>query len=290
MSACIYKTYDQEALDRQYNNRAAVPDFEAVVKDWSQRSQCFREHAALVQDVRYGSARRERLDIFPAEASGAPILLFLHGGYWQAMDKRVFHFTAEALRDRDVMTVLADYPLAPADDMTAIVTACRRAAAWLYRNGAAHGGDPERIFVSGHSAGGHLTAMLMATPWPDFGADLPRNLVKGGCAVSGLFDLEPIRLSYLNKVLCLSPADVAMYSPVRLTPATSAPLIAALGALESAEYHDQSRALAAAWSEKGTPVAHLIILPGDHHFSVLDRLTDPASPLLTALLRRMGAA
>jgi arylformamidase len=171
--------------------------------------------------------------------------------------------------------------------MDELVRQCRTAVAWVYWNAPSFRGDPDRIFVSGHSAGGHLAAMLMATDWPAFG--VPRSVIKGGCGISGLYDLEPIHLSYLNETLGLTPESARRNSPVHLAPTGPAPLLLPVGGLEGPEYHRQTDDLAAAWRRHGS-LCEVMDMPGIHHFSIVGELESPDSNLARAILRQMNLA
>ena len=160
--------------------------------------------------------------------------------------------------------------------------------AWVHGHAARLGGDPRRIFVCGHAAGGHLVTMMMGTDWPAF-AGLPRDLVKGGCAISGVFDLEPVRLCYLNDTLGLTPAQVADNSPVRLAATADAPLILAVGGDESDEFRRQSADLDAAWRDRGASV-QVITRPWLTHFNIMSHFASRSSPLTTALIAPLGLA
>jgi len=280
----VYKNYDQARLDAQYNNRARVEDFDALVREWGRRSAAFRTRAWGLLDVFCGQDEREMLDIFPSGRKNAPVHVFLHGGYWQAMDKGLFHFVGEGLYDRGAVVAFVNYPLAPRVGMDDIVASCRRSVAWLRERAPSYGGDPGRIFVSGHSAGGHLAAMLLTEEGSEGGAP---PAFAGVCAVSGLFDLNPVRLSYLNEVLGLDEETALRNSPVSREPAAACPCIAAVGGLESEEYHAQSREFVKAWSRKGVET-ELSTLEGADHFSALDVLADPASPLFQRIAGWMG--
>lgn len=280
----IYKNYNQEALDKQYNNRAMVPNFAQIVEQWMQQSADTRKRATIHLDLPYGPHKRERLDIFPAESANAPVQVFFHGGYWKALEKEVFHFIANGFIDNGVTTALVNYPLVPQVTMDDLVNACQRAVTWIYHNIANYNGDPDKIYTSGHSAGGHIVAMLTATNWSIF--DVPQNIIKGGCAISGLFNLLPIQLCYLNDELSMDKAAARRNSPVFLSPACSTPLIVTVGQRESDEYHAQTRELIDVWSAKGITFTHLPI-PNANHFSILDSFVDNKAPLNQAILNQM---
>lgn len=289
MGRSIFRGYDQQALDREYDNRGKVADFADYLAWYAAESAAVRRDPDCRLDLRYGPSPAETLDVFPAPgASAAPIQVFIHGGYWRALDKADFSYVARAFQPAGAATVVIDYGLIPSVDMDELVRQCRAAVAWVYRNARSFGGDPEQIFVSGHSAGGHLVAMLMATDWPAFDA-LPADLIKGGTGISGLYDLEPIRLSYLNESLKLTPEQARRNSPVTLPPTCSGPLLLPVGALEGPEYHRQTDELAAAWRQQGVG-CRVMDMPGLHHFSIVVQLNDPASELGRAILHQMGLA
>jgi arylformamidase len=286
MTRAVFRHYDQQALDREYNNRAKVPDFADWLARYERESAATRAALGGRLDIPYGSHPGERLDIFPAAgAHPAPIQIFIHGGYWHLLDKADFSFVARAFQPAGAAVVVINYGLIPAVDMDELVRQCRAAVAWTYRQAAGFGGDAKRIFLSGHSAGGHLVAMLLATDWRAFGA--PADVIKGCTGISGLYDLEPIRLSYLNDVLKLSPEDAWGNSPVHLTPARGGSLLLAVGGDEGPEYHRQTDDLAAAWRRRGL-AARILDQPGLNHFSIISQLEDPKSELSRAILGQMG--
>jgi arylformamidase len=281
----IYKDYDQQALDSQYNNRARVPEFEQIIQQWERDSEALRQRVQFQADLSYGPHPRELVDIFPASRPGAPVHAFIHGGYWRSLEKRLFHFIADSFIGHDITYVALNYPLTPEVTMDQIVASCRQAMLWLYQNIAPYNGDPNKIYISGHSAGGHLVAMLMATDWPALAAGLPPDLIKGGCAISGLFNLIPIQLSYVNEDVRLDEAMARRNSPQFLPPTCRSPLIVAVGGAESEEYLAQSHDFASTWSQQGVPISEIIV-PGANHFSILDHLADNAS-LNRAILAQM---
>jgi arylformamidase len=284
MGQPIFLGYDQEALDREYDNRRKVADFADYFARYASESAAARREFECRLDVPYGPGPSETLDIFPGGPS-APIQLFIHGGYWRAMDKADFHYVARAFRPAGAAVVVINYALVPAVDMDELVRQCRASVAWVHRHAGSFGGDPERLFISGHSAGGHLVAMLMSTDWRAWG--LPADVIKGGSGISGLYDLEPIRLSYLNRDLGLGPEQTRRLSPVSLVPERSGPLLLPLGGLEGPEYHRQTDELARAWWKRGLP-CEVMDMPGLNHFSIVAQLGDPASELARTILRQMG--
>lgn len=287
MGEPIFRGYDREALDREYDNRKKVANSAELIARYASESEAARRTLACRLDVRYGLHAGETLDVFlPPGPAPAPVHVFIHGGYWHRMDKADFGFVARALQPAGAAVVAINYALMPSVTMDELVRQCRAAVAWVWRNASSFGGDPGRIFVSGHSAGGHLTAMVMSTDWAAFGG-LPADVVKGGCGISGLYDLEPIRLCYLNDILRLTPEEARGNSPVHLAPERSGALLLAVGDREGPEYHRQTDELAAAWRARGLP-CEVMDMAGHDHFSIMLQLADGASPLSRALLGQMG--
>jgi arylformamidase len=288
----VFLGYDRAALDREYDNRAKVARAPELIAGYARASEAARRDLRPRLDVAVGDHPGERLDLFLPAASGprpAPIHAFIHGGYWQRMDKADFSYVARPLVAAGAAVAVINYALMPTVGMAELVRQCRAALAWLHRNAASFGGDPARLTVSGHSAGGHLVAMMLATDWPAFGAGLPADLIAAGCAISGLYDLEPIRLCYLNDVLGLTAEDARAHSPCRLVPPRPRPLAVAVGGLEGPEYHRQVDALVGAWRPAGVPV-EVLDLQGHDHFTIMASLEDPRTPLTGAILSQLGLA
>ena len=283
-AVAVFLGYDQVGLDAQYNARAAVPDHPAIIRRWDQAGVGVRDRYPGHLDQAYGDGVLETLDVHPAGDPAAPVLLFIHGGYWQWRDKADFLFLVPPWVEAGVTVVLANYPLAPAAAMEEIVDACRQAVAWTAARIGGLGGNPKRIWVVGHSAGGHLTAEMVATDWRKYGFWTPP--IAGGLAISGLYELEPIRRSYLNEVLGMDPASANRLSPAGHPPETAPPLLTAVGGEETAEFHRQQAALTAEWRGAGLSV-ETIPLPGRNHFTVLDALADPGHDLFQALHARL---
>ena len=282
----VFLGYDRAALDRELNNREKVADAPRWLARYARESERARGYLACRLDVAFGASPSERLDVFPAGAGPAPVHVFIHGGYWHRLDKADFSFVARGLVSAGVAVVVINYALIPSVDMDELVRQCRAAIAWVWRHARGFGGDPERIFVSGHSAGGHLVGMLMSTDWRAV-AGLPPDALKAGCGISGLYDLEPIRLSYLNEVLALTPDVARRNSPCLLGPARSSPLLLAVGGDEGPEYHRQTDVQAAAWRARGFSV-DVLDLPGHDHFSIMGELERRDAPLTRAILAQMG--
>lgn len=285
----VFKHYTRAALDAEYDNRAKVPNFADYLQRFETASEAARGRYRAKLDVRYGPHDGEALDVFMPEDNNGPaaIQLFIHGGYWKGLSKNEFSYVADAFTPAGAVTVVIDYALMPSVTMAELVRQCRAAVAWTYKNAGSLGGDASRIFVSGHSAGGHLAAMLMATDWPTFDPALPGGPIQGVCGISGLYDLEPIRLSSVNENMDLALKDVASMSPLLLEPHCTCPLLLAVGEREGEEYLRQSTELAKAWNGRGTE-PQLMVMPGQDHFTIVDQLGDPTSPLTRALHLQMG--
>jgi acetyl esterase/lipase len=269
----LYRGMDRADLDAAYNNTAAVgvAKREEYVADWMKRSDVVRRTPGARIDLRYGDGDRHRVDVFPCGRSAAPTLVYIHGGYWQMNDKEPYAFLGEGLLPAGFNLAVIEYTLAPAVRLDEIVREVRSAVAWTIDHAKEHGGDPARVFVSGHSAGGHLTAMAMTD-----------TRVAGGVAISGLYDLEPIRLNYLNDKLGLDAAEADRNSPLRHLPTSAAPLVVTVGLGELPELVRQSEEFADAWRRRGLSGAYRPVARHDH-FSILEELARPDGAILTAL-------
>ena len=275
--------YTPEFVERGYNNRAAVPDHPRWLALFAESSASARTALSPGLDVRYGPGPKETLDLFVPAAAARGTFLFLHGGYWRALDKSDFSFVATPFVKAGYAVAVANYDLCPAVSIATIVEQCRRAVTWIVREGAARGANPDRIVVGGHSAGGHLAAMLFTTDWATSG--LPRNPVAGGVSLSGVHDLAPMVLFSYNTDLKLDDAEAARQSPVLLTPRTRAPLVLAAGADETPEFIRQTQILWDAWPANRPAGARTpMLIPGRNHFSVVVDYADPASELTLATL------
>jgi arylformamidase len=272
--------------DRQYNARAMISDHAQIFERGRKRSQEARSSLPCRLDIPYGATPAEKLDIFPAEGTSNVLLVFIHGGYWRSRDKSDYSYLAPAFNRRGVTLALPNYGLCPKVGIEEIVKQNLLAVAWLWHNGARYGVNPGRLYVAGHSAGGHLTAMMLAARWNTYMPELPYNLVKGGLAISGIYDLEPlVHAPFVNQDLKLDQALARRLSPVNIPPATTAPLFTAVGGEESDEFKRQNALIARVWRYA---FAGDIPMPGCNHLTVLEQLADPDSALFKAAMDMMS--
>jgi arylformamidase len=285
----VYRYYDQAELERQLNARATVLDITPILARYASESARMRAYLPCRLSVSYGPSEPERLDIFPVATRGpAPIFVFLHGGYWRLLDSADSCFMAECFTKAGACVVAVNYALAPLVTLAEIVRQCRAAIAWVHAHARDFGGDPTRIHVSGSSAGGHLAAMMLAPGWQaDFG--VPDNLVAGATLLSGLYDLEPVRLGHPNEWLKLGAADVAALSPLLHMPAHAVPLVVSYAPSETHEFKRQSEAYMAAAMARGCPV-RFVPMPSTSHYDIVFGLAERESPLAHAVIETMGLA
>ena len=289
MNDKVYRNYDREQFEWQYNARLQVPDHEEIVARNIARSEAYRKRARSLLDIPFGDGERERVDLFLPPGRGAPVHLFIHGGYWRSRDKSMFSFLAEPLVEAGAMVAITSYALCPQVTVDEIVRQVRGVASWLWRNVSDHGGDPDRIHVSGHSAGGHLAAMLAATRWSELDPALPDDLVKSATPVSGLFTLEPLLRHSVNDDLSLDVEAAKRNSPSLLRPQMGGPINVCVGGEESEEFRWQSRDLASRWREHGARIAYVEI-PASNHFTILEGLGEAGFELTRRLVATTTSA
>lgn len=284
----LYRDFvSQEEIDQQYNIEAAVGDMRPHVEWFVGGSAKARADLDCVLDVPFGPTRDETLDIFPARRADAPVLLFVHGGYWRILSSKEFSLVARGLVAHDVTVVVSNYSLCPKVTLAEITRQSRAAVAWIANNIARYNGDPQRLYVAGHSAGGHQVGMLVATDWAgDYG--LPADLIKGGIPISGLFDLRPFRHSWLQPKLQLDADLIERQSPLFHIPTHAAPpLLVTLGGDESSEFHRQSADYVAAWRARGHE-ADEFAQPGKNHLTAIGGFEDKDSALCRAVVEFMA--
>lgn len=288
MLPTLYREFDtQAALDAQYNPSAALPPGTNPAQPYLEAAQHARASLRHTLDVPYGPTVHETLDIFPAERPNAPVFVFIHGGYWRAFTAKEFSGVALGLQPRGITTVVVNYALCPWVGIDEITRQCRAAVAWTLRNIQHHGGDPTRVAVGGHSAGGHLSAMCLLTDWArDYG--LPTDPLKAGLLFSGLFDIAPLRYSYLQPVLQLDDGVVRRQSPLQHVRPCATPLWTTWGANESTEFGRQSAAFHSAWTAQGNR-GELSATPHANHFEVIHPLFTPDSAHCQWLCQQLGS-
>lgn len=279
---------DAQYYESRYNPRLAVPEFAQHFERWAQRSERARGQMDGDLDLAYGAHPMQKLDLFRAKGASRALLMFIHGGYWRALDKSQHSFIAHPLVEAGVSVAMVNYALCPAVTVEDIVRQVLLAAAWLYRNGGNFGAPQAKLHVAGHSAGGHLTAMLLAAQWPRFAPDLPARMVQGGLSISGIFDVAPVmNTPSLNVDVRLDARMAKKVSPAFMPPATDAPLYLAVGGKEQEGFHTQHALIKRSWSKV---IAGEIPCPDDNHFTILERLADPESALFAGALKMMGLA
>ena len=267
--------HDPAWYDAQYHTRAAIPEHPQILQYWTDASKATRGKLRGKLDLRYGEGTKETLDLFPAAQPNAPVLVYIHGGFWRALDKRDHSFVAEPFVAAGVSVVLPNYALAPYASIAQIVQQMVKAVAWIWREADALGVDRQRIALAGHSAGGHLAAMLLACNWRDVERRMPAQPLRGALALSGLYELEPLRHApFLAPDLKLTEASALQLSPAWM-PAPAGPLLALVGGEESAEFQRQNALIRECWGEAAVPVCETV--PGRNHMNVLHELADPAS-------------
>lgn len=279
----VYLDYTREELDKQYEHRHSVPDAEEFIAAHRAASERMRSKANGRFDVSYGPGEDERLDIYFSESGyRRPIVVFFHGGRWAAGSKTSNCESAGMYNALGVNFVSVNYSLLPKVSMDVLIRQCRDATAWLWRHADGLDADRDRIFVHGKSAGAHVAAMVAVTDWrADY--DLPANVVKGGLLVSGMYDLQPVRLTFRNEWLRLDEEAARRNSPIRQIPPNGCDLIVGVGSRETEEFRRQPRAFAAAWRAKGLN-CRFVEMEGHHHFSINEAMNEATGALVSPFL------
>ena len=289
MGPKIYLDYTQEELDRQYEHRSIVPDSDDFIARNEAESAQIRAAAHGRFDVAYGSNPDQLLDIYPAAGDGlSPVVVFFHGGRWSRGDKTGNIESLATYNAAGIHFVSVGFTLIPNITMDGLIRQCRDAMVWLWHNARSFGGDPDRFFVMGKSSGGHLAAMMVVTDWAAE-RGMPANVIKGGLLVSGMYDLEPVRLSFRNGFLYLGEEMAMRNSPIHHIPDGGCPLIVGFGSLETDEFQRQGRTFATAWAGRGL-FCQLVEMAGRHHFSINADMNDPGGDLVTPFLKHIGVA
>jgi arylformamidase len=283
----VWLDYTQKELDDQYNQRKLVPDADDYMKRHGELSAKARARMACRLDVAYGPTDDEKVDIFPAKQHGAPVVVYYHGGAWTRWHKDNNSYQAPVFVEAGATFVPVNFALVPKVTLDELVRQCRAAVAWVYNNAKSFGADPERLYVAGHSSGGHIVGLLAITDWTKWG--LPADVIKGAYAASGMYELEPVRLSSRNQYLHLDEGMTARNSAMRQIPERMPPMIVAYGEKEQIEFRRHSKDWAAELRRRGHKVRELD-LPGLHHFGVAEQFGDANSALMKAIFQEMGLA
>jgi arylformamidase len=288
--ANLRKEYPMAAIDyeAEYNNRARVPEYAEIFARWAREAEDYR--AEMLKAGRaelglfYGDPPRQYLDLFlPTARDGAPLALFIHGGWWRAFDPSMYSQMARGLNAHGVAVAVAGYDLCPNVTIAAIIEQMRRACGFLWQR------FGRRMLVYGHSAGGHLAGAMVATDWPSFYPKAPADLIPAGYSISGIFDLTPLIETSINQDLRLDAAEGRKVSPVFWPIVPGRVFDAVVGGLESEEFKRQSRIIAQAW--QGTAQTRYAEIAGTNHFTVIDALSDPQSAMVARvaeLARQVG--
>lgn len=287
----IYRNFDQQQLDHEYDGSSHVSaEYLANLrKVWQAQSEEARATLSCDLDLEYGDSAGQQLDIFrPAAAGKSPVQIYIHGGYWSSNDKNVCSYTALGLTRLGFATVVVNYDLVPVVRIADQVDQLRKALVWTYRNIGTFGGDPAQIGIIGHSAGGHLAMMLAASDYSDLAPELPRDAVKSILCLSGIYEMEPIRLSKVNAILNLSAEEVPPISPIRLKRWLQPyRVLLAAGDGEGEEFARQAAAMRLAWAQELGDIRSEV-LPGHNHFSIRAALADHHSDVSQLVLSLSG--
>jgi arylformamidase len=282
----LYRGFStQSEFDAQYNPSIALIDPAAPGRHFVALAERARAELPCVLNLPYGATLEETLDIFPAQQPNAPVFVFIHGGYWRALSSKEFSGVALGLQACGITTVVINYALCPRVTIDEIVRQTRAALAWTLRNIQNHGGDPGRVAIGGHSAGGHLTAMALQTEWAeDYG--LPQDPFVAAIPFSGLFDIEPLRYSYLQPQIQLDDGLIRRNSPAFSVRPCKTPLWITWGGAETSEFARQAQIYHQAWAAAGN-ASELRAVPGANHFTVIDGLEDANSAVCRWLVEKL---
>ena len=278
----LYREFETQAqIDAQYNPSLQLAADDNPMLHYARTAERARAQLHGVLDIHFGPTLAETLDIFPASQPNATVFIFLHGGYWRALSSKDFTGIALGLHAQGITTVVVNYALCPVATIDEIVRQCRAACAWVFRHIAEHGGNPLRVAIGGHSAGGHLTAMCLQTPWErDYG--LPQDPFAAAVLVSGLYDLAPLRYSYLQPMIQLDEGTIARNSPVLGARPCTTPVWITWGGAETSEFARQSQVFHNTWLAQGNR-ALLEAQPGANHFTAIHGFEEAGSPLCSWL-------
>tara|TARA_Y100000741_G_scaffold238145_1_gene182293 strand:+ start:1125 stop:1991 length:867 start_codon:yes stop_codon:yes gene_type:complete len=271
------KFYSPQELERQYNVRDSRADYETkIVPDWIKRSAITRTNLKSTIDISYGKSEKQKLDFFSSADINSPTVIFFHGGYWQRGDKSVYSFLANSFVKNNINFLAVGYDLCPKISITQIVLQAQEAIVWIWQNANKLEINKDKFIVSGHSAGGHITGMMMGTEWNKISSDLPNNLILAGIPISALNLLEPIRHTTLNDALKMDKEEAKSQSPIYLPPRTNAQQLIVYGANETDEFHRQSNIYYEKFKSEERKIERFIV-PDADHFDEMNDLSNESS-------------
>jgi len=281
----VYMGYTAKDLAIQLDVAKTIEDLPAYQQENAEMSHKVAKNLDYFKDVQYGNDEQQKLDIFPAAADRAPILVDIHGGGWRSGSKNIRSFPASSVTKAGVMWVPIEYGLAPNYSIHQMVDHVRSAIVWLYHNVSKYGGDPSKIYVSGNSAGGHLTGCVLMPDWHN-NYGVPSDIIKGACAISGVYDLQAlVQAEYgYNDELGMDIETAKKFSPLFSLPTKGCPLIVSYGASEPHEFRRQSRVYYEAWRDGDFPATEIVV-NGAHHFAMSRQMSDPNSKLFQAVTK-----
>jgi arylformamidase len=284
MNEIMHKGFRHEELEYQYNPRVSVPEYPELAKVRSAQARKVRESAKSWLNVAYGSSPRELLDIYAGAKPGGPVLVYIHGGYWRSGSKEDNCNFVPTFTQRGATVVLVEYDLCPNVTVSDIVRQTRSAIGWTYRNISRYGGDPSKLFISGHSAGAHLTAMALAHDWEKDG--LPRDLIKGAVATSGVYDLDMVMKISVQEQVGMTPQIAKGNNPLLHPPLCKCPVVVAVGAAEPKGWQQMSEDYFHFCQQSGMAVEYLVE-PEANHYTMSEHLLDDRHPLIQAMIKQM---
>ena len=285
MADTVYKDFRREEMEYQFNPRFTVTEYARLQEERERASEATRAKLKHHRDVRYGDSPRMTLDIFPAEQPGAPVQIYIHGGYWRGGSKDAYSVIAEPFVEAGATLVLLEYDLCPQVTVPDIMRETREGIAWVYRHIAEYGGDPERLYLSGSSAGGHLTARALSHRWEEDG--LPEDIIKAAVAITGVYDPDPVFYVSSNEDIRLTPDIAREISAMLHPPLDRTPFVVAVGGAETRGWIGMSRDFFALCQDRGLECSFLEV-PGTHHFSVSGQLGERGSLMSRTVLGQMG--
>jgi len=285
MNEAVYRGFRQDQLEYQYNPRSSVPEYPELAKIRATQARKVRESAKSWLNIAYGASPRERLDIYAATNPAGPVLIYIHGGYWRSGSKEDNCNFVPTFTERGATVALIEYDLCPNVTVTDIVRQTRSAIAWIYKNILRYGGDPAKLFISGHSAGGHLTAMALAHDRGHTG--LPHDLIKGAVATSGVDDLEMVMKISVQEQVRMTAEVAAKNNPLLHPPRVKCPLIVAVGAAEPEGWQRMSKDYFEFCQRSGMTVDYLVE-PNANHYTMTEHLLDASRPLTQAMIKQLG--